>query len=184
MKHRMQAAAFCCYTSAGVRKRIVQSEAESPALLRIDIMCADVTGKPDSALAMQPPYEEHAVLQSPPSAPVRAANSHPGRSRHGWSQRCCAKHCENSQMALANHSCMSDREYMRPRIHCAGKLCVTRTRAGIHARASDSRERVSAPPVSSKCRWVPSTRPLLASTERMAASSDRSRESSALHDAS
>ena len=42
-------------------------------------------------------------------APVRAANSHPGRSRHGLSQRCCAKHiCENSQMALANHSCMSD----------------------------------------------------------------------------
>jgi len=49
----------------------VQSEAESPALLRIDSMCADVTGKPDSALAMQPPYEEHAVLQSPPSVPRR-----------------------------------------------------------------------------------------------------------------
>ena len=41
------------------------------ALLRIDSMCADVTGKPDSALAMQPPYAAHAALQSPPLLPRR-----------------------------------------------------------------------------------------------------------------
>lgn len=49
----------------------MQSEVESPTLLKIDSMCADVTGKPDSALAMQLPYAAHALLQSFPLAPTR-----------------------------------------------------------------------------------------------------------------
>jgi hypothetical protein len=87
-------------------------------------------------------------------------------------------------MALANIPACVIESTCGPRIPFGGsKRCVMHPRA--HGRAASAlRVRDSAPPVSSKCRCVPIGRPLLASAERMAASSDRSRESSASRDAS